>query len=316
MYAGIFADYDIDGAENNIAAWDSVHQLGVMYNNVNPIIFSGITLLTGQVPQFYAFDDFFASVNPYDGFTQSEKFSAISSGIARKYSTAGTNDASFTIAGRIDSIKNNSSQTIAFAFVSGDSPADIKAQAITAKIKFCEVNKPMVNFSIKGKHLSDTLIAGIDTVAQFTDQTINAAKWYWDFGNGKKSNLQNPTFNFGQLGTFPIKLVVENEMGCRDSLTKNLFVGTIITSTEPVVETDNILIYPNPTDGIIFINAENNFHLNTSEIIIYNALGSQVVKEKITQENNEVNLSAFGKGLYFVNILTAKKNIVKKIIIQ
>lgn len=49
--------------------------------------------------------------------------------------------------------------------------------------------------------------------------SINA--WSWDFGGLGSSNDQNPTFNFGEIGNFPITLSVSNDWGCNEVYTIN-----------------------------------------------------------------------------------------------
>ena len=48
----------------------------------------------------------------------------------------------------------------------------------------------------------------------FQDLSTNTpTSWNWDFGNGQLSNLQNPTVNFSQPGSYTIKLIVRNSSG-------------------------------------------------------------------------------------------------------
>lgn len=65
-------------------------------------------------------------------------------------------------------------------------------------------------------------------------------------------------------------------------------------------------IYPNPTSGII--------HLNKKIFIeVYDVLGNQVISKRLS---DTINLSTFFEGIYFINIIDAKGNLItrKKII--
>jgi gliding motility-associated-like protein len=42
------------------------------------------------------------------------------------------------------------------------------------------------------------------------------AAWYWNFGDGNYSNLENPTNTYTEAGTYTINLVVTDELGCTD----------------------------------------------------------------------------------------------------
>ena len=50
----------------------------------------------------------------------------------------------------------------------------------------------------------------------FTDTSILAESYFWDFGDGNTSTQPNPVHNYERDGTYEVKLVVENECG-RDS---------------------------------------------------------------------------------------------------
>ncbi len=51
----------------------------------------------------------------------------------------------------------------------------------------------------------------------FTDQSIDAHTWQWDFGDGGSSTSQNPTHTFPKPGTYLVKLKVTNSQ-CFDTL--------------------------------------------------------------------------------------------------
>ncbi len=53
--------------------------------------------------------------------------------------------------------------------------------------------------------------------------------WYWNFGDGTTSNIQNPTHTFPSSGTYPITLIssVPNSIGCYDTLTTQLVTGEV-----------------------------------------------------------------------------------------
>ena len=45
---------------------------------------------------------------------------------------------------------------------------------------------------------------------QFTDQSINASSFYWDFGTGETSLEQNPVYEFREAGRYVVSLSTEN----------------------------------------------------------------------------------------------------------
>jgi gliding motility-associated-like protein len=53
----------------------------------------------------------------------------------------------------------------------------------------------------------------------FTDQSLGAQTWSWNFGDGSSSTAQNPVHNFPALGAYNVTLTVSNG-SCTNSLTK------------------------------------------------------------------------------------------------
>ncbi len=77
----------------------------------------------------------------------------------------------------------------------------------------------------------------------------------------------------------------------------------IITATnsvgvEETVYENAVNIYPNPSNGVISVNAVEPIN----EIMIYNAIGKLVCHQKSSQLTNTIDLKAFGNGVYFLNV--------------
>jgi len=51
-------------------------------------------------------------------------------------------------------------------------------------------------------------------VSNFTDLSTNAISWFWDFGDGANSALQNPSHSYNQTGKYTVCLTVTNVLGC------------------------------------------------------------------------------------------------------
>ena len=75
----------------------------------------------------------------------------------------------------------------------------------------------------------------INSPISFTDQSTTSGGvinyWYWSFGDGDTSSLQNPIHLFPGPGTYNVTLIIENTLGCRDTVTM-----PIIILTPPVAE--------------------------------------------------------------------------------
>lgn len=68
-----------------------------------------------------------------------------------------------------------------------------------------------------GAAVEDSTICVSDTV-QFTDLSNGAIAWFWDFGNGQTSVLQNPSTNYTTNGNYTVTLVATFPGGCLDTI--------------------------------------------------------------------------------------------------
>ena len=78
---------------------------------------------------------------------------------------------------------------------------------------------PVADFTFSPERLSN-----FNSEAMFTDQSIDAVAWYWDFDGLGTSFLQNPVFNFPDTGQQIVSLIVTHPLGCQDTLSKLLDV--------------------------------------------------------------------------------------------
>lgn len=58
----------------------------------------------------------------------------------------------------------------------------------------------------------------------FTDASVGAVSWLWDFGDSQSSNQQNPQHTYANPGTYTVTLIVTNAQGCRDTVQKQVLV--------------------------------------------------------------------------------------------
>lgn len=78
-------------------------------------------------------------------------------------------------------------------------------------------------------------------IFQFTDKSSqNPLNWFWDFGDGSYSTLQNPMHEYRQNGVYDVKLKVGNLIG-KDSLVKSNYV-TVNRPSSPFVNNDTVCI--------------------------------------------------------------------------
>lgn len=80
-------------------------------------------------------------------------------------------------------------------------------------------------------------------VVQFTNNSVNAVNWEWNFGDSGDSNnvsiLQNPVHIYSDTGQYCVSLFVESAAGCSDSITYCLYVNPDWTFYIPNAFTPN-----------------------------------------------------------------------------
>ena len=64
----------------------------------------------------------------------------------------------------------------------------------------------------------------------FTDLSYSSAvdtinSWFWKFGDGSTSNLQNPNHIYSHTGYFNVTLIISSSIGCSDSISKLVYVS-------------------------------------------------------------------------------------------
>ena len=72
-----------------------------------------------------------------------------------------------------------------------------------------------------------------DPTINFTDLSIGADLWLWDFGDSTTANDQHPTHVYTDTGTFTVWLRIENLFGCTDSAAKPVKIKDVYTFFAP-----------------------------------------------------------------------------------
>jgi plastocyanin len=87
-------------------------------------------------------------------------------------------------------------------------------------------------------------------------------------------------------------------------------------STEGFSVLDNLSLFPNPVEDIVYLKMNQNSTSNI-DIAVYNTLG-QKVKEfrKVASDNLSLNLSELNSGIYFLKFVEGENSLTKRLIIR
>ena len=120
------------------------------------------------------------------------------------------------------------------------------------------------------------------------------ASYLWGFGDGNSSQLQNPTHTYQDAGIYPVKLVVENTDGCKDSL---IIDYTVVDGVNP----PNIFT-PNGDNINDFFVVENLEFFEGSSLSVFNRWG-ELIFQSDDYRNNWDGTTYVGRplndGVYF-----------------
>ncbi len=138
LYAGIFADWDIDGGtySQNRSAYDAASKMGYSFYTGTAGKYAGIRLLTSNAaPNFYALDNVSGGnggVDITNGFSKKEKYTCLSTPrLNAGVGGTGNDIANAMSTGPIQLLPGQNIK-VAFALLGGDSLADLKNSAVHA----------------------------------------------------------------------------------------------------------------------------------------------------------------------------------------
>jgi PKD repeat protein len=146
---------------------------------------------------------------------------------------------------------------------------------------------------------------------QFNNTSINANSYYWEFGDGDSSTVENPTHTYAGNGSYTVSLTVSD--GCSsNTFEQQLLISPFNSISEFNTNQINI-IYQNQQINISFTPT----YQSNTPILIFDALGKQVYQN--ANNNNQtviINTDKWNKGLYFVQCSNKQQVITRKIIVE
>lgn len=75
----------------------------------------------------------------------------------------------------------------------------------------------------------------LGTSVNFIDSSKYSVGWFWDFGNGTTSNLQNPTTIYTSNGNYTVTQVVTDQFGCTDSYSVIVGINNVVNDVSQLI---------------------------------------------------------------------------------
>jgi len=149
-------------------------------------------------------------------------------------------------------------------------------------------HKPIANFDYSNNGLT----------VNFTDLSVTAISWLWDFGDGTTGTDQSPSHTYAVEGNYDVKLYIENDILSWDEITKTIELK--ILSLNDNVQLD-FSYYPNPANDIINFTFEKTYPLITLKL--YN-LSGQLIRESefLNSSQVEFKLNDLPQNVYLMKV--------------
>lgn len=135
----------------------------------------------------------------------------------------------------------------------------------------------------------------------FTNNSVNALNYHWDFGDGQTSTVKNPAHTYTATGTYLVTLAITDNMNnCADTV--GYTIALFPSGINNVVNTYNFVVSPNPATDVLNISSPL-FQSHSCAIQIMNSVG-QVIYNKPSTTSNLQNIptSSLSKGMYLLLI--------------
>jgi len=152
------------------------------------------------------------------------------------------------------------------------------------------VNDPLADFSY----------SVVGTTVNFTDASTSGSMapldYFWEFGDGNTSTLQNPTYTYASNGLYTVNLIVS------DCIFTDTMSYTIQIGATGVYENDigQVRIFPNPFQTQVKVNMDARYI--GSEYILSELSGKIIDRGRMASEDTILHLNGISIGLYLLKI--------------
>ena len=181
-------------------------------------------------------------------------------------------------------------------------------EATTVMEDYITVNEVMAIFDA-----NETDICDLEQI-QFTDNSICATSWAWTFegGDPATSTEQNPMVTYNSAGVFTVELTVTGESGESTTIDTEMITVHNCTGLAGYSKLE-MNITPNPSNGLFTIgfSAEDYY-----DVFVYDITGHIVFDTKLSNKQNQLDLSHLENGIYIVKASNGSAQIKERVIIQ
>ena len=126
----------------------------------------------------------------------------------------------------------------------------------------------------------------------------------WQLSVGNDPRHCEVTINSFGYGT--LSVMAENTCGVD---ARYLQISSMIDGIGEM--TTAFAVYPNPTNGVLFVETHGHASLPCQTYLISNLMGQTVLTGNITAENQQIDVSGLPEGMYFITFAGETQKFVK-----
>lgn len=166
--------------------------------------------------------------------------------------------------------------------------------------------------------VTDTVFMDLSGIAVTNNLSVNATAYSWNFGDGSPlQTTANPIHVYLSAGIFTVTLTAIN-YNCSTSISKTVVVvekhnASIANS---MAESDAIIVYPNPTVGLFYIDLRNDLFASDAIVKVFDVSGRelQVSKSSFSNQIYVCDVANLPPGIYVVKVRSKGATFIKKLI--
>ena len=147
---------------------------------------------------------------------------------------------------------------------------------------------PLAAFSFSADELTVT----------FTNNSTGGTAYFWEFGDGATSDLQNPTHAYLLEGTYLVTLTITNS-DCGSAVSHDVAVQT--TGAEEAAIFEGLTIFPNPVSRELTIAIPLLF-AEGAEVVLNTMNGRHIKSQRIHAPSAQLGMEELPAGLYLLEI--------------
>jgi hypothetical protein len=147
-----------------------------------------------------------------------------------------------------------------------------------------------------------------------TNNPAGTNSWTWIFGDGRRATGQSVNHTYAALDTFKVCLIMSDGV-CSDTVCGSAGNFLVFIGMEEEMGI-SMGVFPNPTDGIIHFAAQLN-EASPLQVGLWDLEGRLLFKQELGNAftfKQELNISDFADGVYFLKIQTEKGATFRKIV--